>query len=704
MRKYILLLLVILNLLLFTSSFALGESQDKTINVTRIEKSPDIDGYLDDKCWQGIKPVTGFYQYDPHNGDKPSEKTFVWIAYDKDNVYFGFKMKDSKPDKIWAELTPRNEYEDNDTITVILDTYNDKRTSISFTVNPKGVQKNSVETIWKSDAAIQDDGWTAEMAIPFKSLRFPSKKIQTWGVNFKRYIYRLNETDLWTNAKRDIQLLQQMGTLTGLRGVSPGYNIELFPYLGVRSSRWEEQKDDKLAYGMDFKYGILPNLILDMTVSPDFSEVESDPFIYQLSPYETFFSERRPFFTEGSQYFRLPTEHGWHTDSMMFYSRRIGNPKFAAKLSGKTGGYAFGVIGAINDEPDAVDDSIFSVIRIQKDVLKNSQVGIMYTGKKLGNQLDQNFVLDYDFNIKDIYYLQGYSAFSFEKNSQNKNNGMHVLEFEREPDEGLQLNMSFKRIEKKFKAETGYLTRTDYQNFSFYPGYNWRFSRNGLQHLGFYFGGNLYQDSSGNKTGNNASIGSHLEFSNRMFLRFEVEGGKRKYQVYDDNYDLKWSDESINRYGANMDLHWYRGGLLKDINVEFSWYKRGIYNEEFTDVMPGESTSLESSLDFRPMSNFEFSVGADWTRQILDETGEKIFDGMTYETGLHYQITRYLFFNTQLKGETRNDQYNLDVLLGYYFGAGNVVQLCYKKSGITYNGLKESGYSITLKVSYLFRV
>ena len=204
-----------------------SQERTKNIHVTHIESPPRIDGLIEESCWKNIQPVSGFFQYDPINGEKASEETLVWAAYDQKNIYFAFLMKDSLPKKIWAELTPRNEYENNDSITLILDTYNDKRTSISFTVNPKGVQKNSVETIWKSGAVIRSDGWAAEMAIPFKSLRFSPQENQVWGINFERYIQRLNETDYWTDVDRDKPRLQQMGELSGLAGIRPGYNLSL---------------------------------------------------------------------------------------------------------------------------------------------------------------------------------------------------------------------------------------------------------------------------------------------------------------------------------------------------------------------------------------------------------------------------------------------------------------------------------------------
>ena len=293
---------------MFQMPFHFSQERTKTVDITLTEIPPKIDGIIDDECWEGVKPVSGFFQFDPINGAKASEETYVWIRYDQKNLYLAFLMEDSQPEKIWAELTPRNTYENNDSITVVIDAYNDKRTFLSFTVNPKGVQKNSRETIWYSGAVVREDGWSAEMAIPFKSLRFSPHENQVWGINFERYIYRLNEKDYWTNVSRDVPLLHQTGELTGLSGVRPGYNIEFFPYLGVRSSRWEDEKDDKVAAGLDFKYGILPNVVLDLTASPDFSEVESDPFIYQRTPYENYFRELRPFFNEGSQYFQLSTE------------------------------------------------------------------------------------------------------------------------------------------------------------------------------------------------------------------------------------------------------------------------------------------------------------------------------------------------------------------------------------------------------------
>jgi len=681
-----------------------GQGRAKIIHVSRVKSPPKIDGLIEDSCWKNIQPVSGFFQFDPFNGEKATEETLVWAAYDQKNIYFAFFMRDSRPEKIWAELTPRNAYENNDSITVILDTYNDKRTSIEFTVNPRGVQKNSVETIWKSGAVIRSDGWSAEMAIPFKSLRFSPEENQVWGINLKRYIHRLNEQDYWTNVNRDKPLLHQMGELSGLSGIRPGYNLEFFPYAGIRSSRWDGDKDDKMAAGLDVKYGILPNLYLDLTASPDFSEVESDPFIYQLTPYENYFSENRPFFSEGSQYFKLSTERDffWRPDISLFYSRRISNPRIAAKVSGKTGGYSFGVLGAINDEEDG--DALFSIVRIQKDILKNSQVGIYYAGRNASEEYNRNFAFDYNFNFKDFYYLRGMSALSYNRGIPKGKNGMHVIQFERDADAGIQLEMNFQRIEENVSVRSGFVNQADIQTTELSTGYAWRFNRGQLKRISLDIVGNLKQDTQGHITGNSVYLSYWTEFLAKFNIHGGFDVGRSKYQVFDENDQLAWTEDLIRTYGGDIDFRWERGGFLKEVSIEGGWEKRGIYNEEFTAVEPGSEIRTEAELTLRPLSYFEVSVSSDWIRQTIDRTGEAVFDGMTYATALHLQVTRSLFLNTRLFGETRENQYNFDFLIGYYFGAGNIIQLSYKKSAKTEGVSREGGHSITLKLSYLLRI
>jgi hypothetical protein len=235
-------------------------------------------------------------------------------------------------------------------------------------------------------------------------------------------------------------------------------------------------------------------------------------------------------------------------------------------------------------------------------------------------------------------------------------------------------------------------------------GYAWRFSQGQLKRISLDVEGSLKHDSHGQLTGYSLGFMPWTEFLAQFSIHGRIELGKSKYQLFDEDEGLTWTKDFINTYSGDIDFHWERGGFLKEVSIEGGWEKRGIYNEDFTAAESGSQISTEVGVTLRPLSNFEWSISSDWTKQSVDRTGETVFDGMTYATALHLQVTRSLFLSTRLFGETREDQYSLDFLVGYYFGAGNIIQLSYKKSERKQGLLREGGHSITLKVSYLLRI
>lgn len=679
--------------LLFCLLYTQENESIKVIRIKKINNRPKIDGFLNDSCWKEINPVSGFFQYDPVNGIKASEETYVWVAYDEENIYFAFLMIDSEPERIYGEITPRNKFYGNDSITVILDTYNDKRTSISFSLNPKGIQASSIETIWGGAARVSGNGWSAEMSIPFKSLRFPKKSSHVWGVNFKRYIHRLKETDYWTKVGRDEPLLLKSGIIEGLEGIKPGYNIEFFPYTGYRYSQWEEEKDRKFASGIDFKYGISSNLTFDLTISPDYSEVESDPFIYQLSPYEIKLDEYRPFFSEASQYFE--------TYFNLFYSRRVETPKLALKLTGKTKGISIGILGA--DIKTANADAYFSIFRLKKDVLENSEIGIYFTGFHHKYSWNRNIGIDFNFQFENIYFLRGQMVLSYVKGIKNKDIGMYNLNVERFKDSGLNFSLNFERVGKDVHVETGYIPQKNYQDLTGNIGYSWRFNKGILKFLRLYFGGYYGEDCVKSKTGTQAYFSSLIEFANQSRLFAGIYTGKSKAQLFKDQ-ELVWSDIYFLNKGLELKYIFSAGRVLKRYGFGISISRIPIYKEGFTRLEDGIEKKLEGYIGIRPLSFLELSFTTEFIEQKSLKDNKKNFIGTSYETSLHYQITKYLFFNTRIKGESKYDQYNLDLLLGYYFGAGNIIQLIYKRGSKGVHEFKEGGYSIALKASYLLRI
>ena len=322
------------------------------------------------------------------------------------------------------------------------------------------------------------------MAIPFKSLRFSANKLEVWGVNFERYIHRLNETDFWTDVNRDLPELQQSGELRGLAGLRPATTSSSFPTPGPGSpggkTRRASQKDSKVAGGLDAKWGIQPNLYLDVTASPDFSEVESDPFIFQLSPYENYLQENRPFFTEGarispcrgrrvSRRRRQPVLLAPHPQSPVRGQghRKDGRMGLRHPRRGQQGR---------RRKRRGPRDSYFGVFRVQKDIFKNSQVGFYFAGIRAGEVRNENTALDFNFNFADFYYVTGMGAYTFNRDRPPAATASTSWASAASPTRACR-SCRFQRIERNVNVETGYVNEIDVQSFDLMAGYAWRYNQ-----------------------------------------------------------------------------------------------------------------------------------------------------------------------------------------------------------------------------------
>jgi hypothetical protein len=358
-----------------------------------------IDGRLDDAAWRAAVPATDFLQRDPDEGKPATERTELRIAYDDDALYIGARMLDREPKRIVRRLSRRDGSADADRIRLYLDPRHDHLTGFIFEVSAANVQgdavlfndswdDNSWDGVWTSAVSVDGEGWTAEIRIPFSELRFPASEHQTWGINVERYIQRKNEND-WLELvpKKESGIASRMAHLTGLDGIRPRRRLALLPYLIGRSELMAPAAGDPFndgsrlfgSTGLDVKYGLGSNLTLDATVNPDFGQVEVDPAVVNLSDFETFFEEKRPFFIEGSQIFsnfgRNGANNFWgfnRSEPSLFYSRRIGRPpqgdadgQFvsrpsattilgAAKVTGKiAGGWSVGILEAMTQRESA---------------------------------------------------------------------------------------------------------------------------------------------------------------------------------------------------------------------------------------------------------------------------------------------------------------------------------------------------------------
>ncbi len=414
-------------------------AEQKVVRAARTAESIIIDGVLDEKIWQA-EPVDGFTQNDPKDGAPATEKTHVWVAYDDKALYVAAYCYDTQPKQIISRLGRRDSQTDSDWFFFAVDPYYDKRSGYLFGVNPAGsvldeVLSNDIsedtswDGVWESKATVNGEGWIAEMKIPFNQIRFPKKDGYVWGVNFIRIIKRKNEkvTFSWV-PKNEAAFVSKFARLEGISAINPGRHIEFLPYsVGQAQFRPAEQgnpfeRGHKFFgnMGFDLKIGLKSNLTLDASVNPDFGQVEVDPAVVNLSAYETFYEEKRPFFIEGASIFNNFGRGGVYLNATInwpnprfFYSRRVGrSPQGyvtqdgfvsfpdrstilgAAKITGKLGGWNIGFVNTLTAreyaEIDTLDSRLkeevepftyYGVLRAQKDIRDGQQgFGFMATG------------------------------------------------------------------------------------------------------------------------------------------------------------------------------------------------------------------------------------------------------------------------------------------------------------------------------------
>lgn len=430
--------LIIITTLLSYNLFANGFVDGKRVYETkRVKKDIIINGLLDDEAWDLVEWQSGFKQSQPYDGNEPSQKTSFKILYDNNNIYVGIRAHDTHPDSIEIRMTRRDDI-DGDFAGIQFDSYFDLRTAFTFLVSAAGVKFDMIMTndgqnedmtwdpIWYVQTNIDAEGWTAEMRIPFSQLRFDKSGNQKWGLQVARMLFRNEEISIWQHIPQDAPgWVHLMGELHGLNDLEPKRQIELAPYTVGKAERFEKTegnpfvtgKSRNISTGIDGKIGVTNNLTLDFTVNPDFGQVEADPSEVNLTAYETFFEEKRPFFVEGKSIYsyNLMIGDGDMSSENLFYSRRIGRQPHhdpdlepgeyieipgntsilgAAKLSGKTkNGLSIGIMESVAAEERAEIDlegerrfetvepvTNYFVTRLQKDYDKgNTIIGGMFT-------------------------------------------------------------------------------------------------------------------------------------------------------------------------------------------------------------------------------------------------------------------------------------------------------------------------------------
>ncbi len=479
------------------------EGERPRLSITRTSQAPRIDGLLDDGAWSDAPVISEFTQEEPKEGMPATEKTQIRLLYDSNYLYVGIRAYDSEPKRIVAKEMQRDVFLDaEDSVSLTLDTFHDFRTGYYFQINPLGARRDGLisadlenegykaewDGIWYGKSSIDDEGWSAEMAIPMKTVSFDPQN-STWGFNVERSIERKNETVRWTGATRNNQVSSMgvAGELQNLSGLKQGFGLDFIPYANVKArhdSAGGGNNDFELNPGFDLFYKITPAITAALTVNTDFAEAEIDDRRVNLSRFPLFFEEKRDFFLQDATIFRFG---GIQQNPLPFHSRKIGlGPDGkpidiigGLKVTGRTGPVNFGLLSVQVDETDTLESKNLSVGRASLNIMEQSSVGLLFTNGDPHTN-GSNTLLGFDFNYKNSDFretgqtVQGniYLQKTFTNGESGDDTALGInLEY---PNDKWEWAVFYRRFGKDFNPALGFIAQTGVHDSIAWIGRRWR--------------------------------------------------------------------------------------------------------------------------------------------------------------------------------------------------------------------------------------
>ncbi|MEE8348936.1 MAG: DUF5916 domain-containing protein [Acidobacteriota bacterium] len=679
-----------------------------------IEQGISIDGNLDDPAWKGALWVSEFYQKEPLEGQEATEQTRVSILYDQGYLYLGVELQESDPGGIRAsELRRDSSLEADDSFAVILDTFHDHRNAFVFRVNPQGTRFDGLirdenshvnadwDEQWTAAAVMTEEGWTAEMSIPFKILRFSGAEDQTWGINFERVIKRKNEFVYWSGWDRDFQFhhVSQAGHLDGLRGIKQVERLRIRPYVLAGVERFGATSSPGTSglaeVGIDdLKFAITSNLTADLTLNPDFGQVEVDDERVNLTRFSLFFSEKRQFFIEGADSLRMRVAllHFGPPPLELFYSRRIGLSERGdpisiiggGKVTGKVGGFDLGVLSVQTEDFQDQPGQNFSVARVRKEVLDRSYVGAIFTSREGGGS-NQVAGFDGNFVLKEHLTVAGLWARSSDSDTRDNQWARQIGA--RWIDDFLEAGINYLDIDPEFDPGVGFVRRRDRMigtEFSVKPRPSSEMIRQFVITPALVY---FHNDEGVLRT-------------RRTELQFvtSLESGDRLSFDFGNRVERLFRPFSIDpTVTLPVGLYqWNAGGVsFRSFNGrKFS----GSAGVDFGDFYDGTKRSLDLAADFRPNPNIHLSPGYEFND--VDLLGGSF---STHLVGLRANVSfsNNLLTSTFIQYNSSGSLAALQFRFNYIFRTIDNLHIVYNETRFTegvYSG--ESDRSLVVKLTY----
>lgn len=688
-------------------------AEKEVLNIPKFSHPPKIDGVLENPTWEeeALK-IENFFQLAPKEMGEPSEKTVAYIGYDKKNIYFAFRCYDSEPKKIRASVTNRDGCIDDDWIAVFLDTFNEKRRAFAFLINPLGIQIDCIrteeggsdnmdlswDTVFYSNGKIGDKGYILEMAIPFKSLRFPDKEEKIWGITLGRNIPRKGEVVLWPEFTRKIPgLLTQGGEILIQGKVEKGKNLEIMP---VVTSLSTNEKSANFKPGVNIKYGVSSDLTLDATLNPDFSHIEADaPQVDVNRRFALYYSEKRPFFLEGMEIFQFP-------EIDMVYTRRIIEPAVGAKATGKIGRFTYGILSAYDLSPTESlwevsngggtgdDKALFNIFRVKTDVFKESYVGFCLADKEIDGSYNRVAGIDGTLKFQNKYFFNFQAIASKTKYGDEETGVAPSLYAETfYYSKHWTIGGYWKSIHPDFEASSGFVNRVDYRTyggftrFSVYPEKKFlnalSLSLNAGQRHDYFE--STVQDRWG-------SANLYFEFNQWSQMNVTYQASTERYGGVDFNKN------SLSINGNTNIIRW--------LPFEFYFNTSDSIFYDPDDPFLGWSNTLGCYVNFKPSKRLQMALEYSRYNFWQERGGELLINFNVIRQRTTYQISKTLSLRTIVDYNFYDKEAYGSFLVSWILRPGTVFFL-----GLDTNYLQNqsgnftrTGYSIFVKFSYWWRI
>lgn len=687
-----------------------------------------IDGVLDDDAWKNAPRATGFLQSEPREGQPATEATEVMVAHDDQFLYIGAVMHDAEPGRLVVNDIRKDFREDDqDDFEVILDTFRDRRNGYVFIVNPAGGRvdrqianegreiNSSWDAVWDVRTGTTSDGWTAELRIPFRTLRFDPGADQVWGINFARRIRRKNEVAFWSPIPRAYNLmrLSMAGELTGLHPGQAGRDIRVKPYVltqtlrGVGGTGFTEEVNA----GVDAKVAVTRGLTLDVTVRPDFAQVEADEQQVNLTQFATFFPEKREAFLENSGIFyvgdaarlnRVFTPPTPDDDNLLFFSRRIGirsdrqplEIDAGARLTGVAGGFGIGLINMQVRGDGTTDANNYTVLRLRKNIGRGSDMGVLFMQRQSTDDSENyNRVAGIDANIRFFGRLDWNSYFvgtSTPGLSGDQYAARTSVNYEGNFFHGKVGMMS---LGEHFQNDLGFYRRTGVKKWIADIGFRPRpeaLRKRGIRELHPHIVWDLFTDQQNHMVQKRLHTGQTFFFENGAVVELSY-------------------NPAFNQLEAPLQLHegaivppgpygWPEYGILantdlsRPLSLQSRWTFGGLYN--------GSQASVSATLMWRPNYRIRLSGGVQRTDASLDiPNGD--FVNAFYTMRANYSFTPAMFIDALSQYDPGTKQLNANIRFNLIHHPLSDLFVVYNESRFRTDDPQTPGRSLAVKLTQM---